>query len=157
MPDDTDQDRHDLLWKQYELHVELYKFYMELTLKMNLFFYLITGGILTFYFANGDRPFLRFSLLFPVVLAVTLGAISFYGAQLMAYIRAEVFEIRDELSLSTAPDVGVLGVILRAFGSVMFIVAIAMCVLVYLGAPSVDSGGPSNKPLTPTAEESAAG
>ena len=37
----------DLLWKQYELHVGLYKHYLELALKFNVFYYAATGAILS--------------------------------------------------------------------------------------------------------------
>ena len=38
----------DILWKQFSLYVDLYKFYMDITMKVNLFYYGITGAILSF-------------------------------------------------------------------------------------------------------------
>jgi len=34
-------DERDLLWKQYALNVDLYKFYLELVVKVNAFYYAI--------------------------------------------------------------------------------------------------------------------
>lgn len=45
--EDNPTDR-ELLWRQYNLWLDLYKFHLDLVLKANAFFYLITGGILTF-------------------------------------------------------------------------------------------------------------
>lgn len=40
----------EILWKQYALHVDLYKFYLDLGVKVNAFYYAVTGSILTYYF-----------------------------------------------------------------------------------------------------------
>lgn len=132
------QARHwELLWKQYELHVDLYKFYMETSIKLNLFFYLITGGILTFYFANQGEPLVRYSLILPIVLSVAFSGIALYGAHPMRYVRDDLFNIRDELALETAPDVHVLAILLRTFAAVFAVVAVGMILLVILHKPMV--------------------
>jgi hypothetical protein len=40
-------DPEELKWRQYALLVDLYKFYLELSLKFNLFFYAVTGGMMS--------------------------------------------------------------------------------------------------------------
>jgi hypothetical protein len=40
-------DPEELKWRQYALLVDLYKFYSELSLKFNLFFYAVTGAIMS--------------------------------------------------------------------------------------------------------------
>lgn len=120
----------DVLWKQYNMLVDLYKFYLEITLKANLFFYVITGGILTFYFSHMGTPLISLSLVLPIILSLGLAGIFLYGASLVGYIREEIFRIRDLLRLEAAPDVHVLAVFLRVFAVVMLIVAIAMGALV---------------------------
>ena len=52
----------ELLWRQYQLHVDLYKHYLDMTLKFNTFYYAITGGIVSFYFSRADLPLMIWSL-----------------------------------------------------------------------------------------------
>ena len=47
--EERDSER-DLLWKRYEIEIDLYKHYLELTVKFNVFYYAATGGILSLYF-----------------------------------------------------------------------------------------------------------
>ncbi|CAM3955606.1 hypothetical protein VIAQ111709_20510 [Vibrio aquimaris] len=42
-------------WKDFELSVELHKFYVDFIVKLNFFYYAITGAILSFHFAK-DSP-----------------------------------------------------------------------------------------------------
>jgi hypothetical protein len=54
------------LWKQYEVHVDLYKHYLKLSVEVNVFYYAITGALLSYFFAHqsggrlGLRLFCRF-------------------------------------------------------------------------------------------------
>jgi hypothetical protein len=47
-------DPEELKWRQYALLVDLYKFYLELFLKFNIFFYAVTGAIMSVYLAKLD-------------------------------------------------------------------------------------------------------
>ena len=122
----------ELLWRQYNLHVDLYKFYLDIALKLNVFFYVITGGILTFYFANSNERLIRYSLLLPIILSVAFGGVFIYGSILMSVIRTDIFQIRDKLNLDVAPDVRVLSVLLRVFAIIFFVVAASMILLMVL-------------------------
>ncbi len=50
-----DVPRTELLWREYQLGVDLYKFYLDLVIKAIVGYYAITGGILSFYDASGFR------------------------------------------------------------------------------------------------------
>ena len=65
----------DVLLKQYELHMELYKQYLELVLKFNIFYYAVTGAVLSFYFTNNaDVGAPRYLLLlFPMLMSLGFG------------------------------------------------------------------------------------
>jgi hypothetical protein len=117
-------EKDELLWKQYQQNVELYKFYMDLVIKFNIFYYAVTGAILSFFFKNTALPNIKYSLAFPIIISVAFTCFFLYGAHLMTYLRKEVFSIRDALGLQVAPDVGVLTVLLRIFAAVFFIVAL---------------------------------
>jgi len=41
---DATIDPNNLLWKQYGIFVELFKFYLDTALKANIWFYSITGS-----------------------------------------------------------------------------------------------------------------
>lgn len=122
----------DLLWKQYELHVDLYKHYLELSLKFNLFYYAVTGGILSFYFSNtSDFGVPRYLLLvFPVLLSLGFGAFFIYAASLVKVTREEIKALGKALGFLTFPEIRVLAIILRLSG-IMFIV-VALCMVAFI-------------------------
>jgi hypothetical protein len=123
------------LWKQYQLHIDLYKHYLELVVKFNVFYYAVTGAIVSFYFSKTDVPLIKYSLLFPIVLSLGFGGFFIYAASLMSPIRDEIFSIRDELGLYSAPEVRVLSVVLCISAIMFLVVAISLGLLFYFPLP----------------------
>ena len=121
----------DILWKQFSLYVDLYKFYMDITMKVNLFYYGITGAILSFYFAHPSTHLIKYSLFLPILMSTVFSAIFFYGAHLMPILRSDLFNIRDRLGLATAPDIGILTIVLRAFAFLLVVVAFCLSILLW--------------------------
>ena len=119
-------DRPDLLWRQYSLHVDLYKFYLDLTIKITAFYYAVTGAIIAYVFQNSANGLAVYGLLLPIAFSVAVGALFFYGASLLSVIRTELFSIRDQLELETAPEVMVLIVFLRSFGTILVMTGLAL-------------------------------
>jgi hypothetical protein len=120
-------DAADLLWKQYQQNVDLFKFYMDLLIKFNVFFYAVTGAIISFVLAHSsEHDLLRYALLLPLIMSVAFAGFFIYGAVLMRVLRDETFAIRDALRLKAAPDVGVLTVMLIMF-SVIFVLIAGGC------------------------------
>ena len=101
-------DRQELLWKQYELHVGLYKFYLELTLKVNAAFYAISGAVATYTLTHQDSNAGRAALLIPAVLGLGLAIVAGCGAYLQGATRGELIAIRDLLELQTIPEIKIL-------------------------------------------------
>jgi ABC-type multidrug transport system permease subunit len=124
------QQKNEILWKQYQQNVDLYKFYMELVIKFNIFYYAVTGGIISFYFANNTIPNIKYSLLLPILMSICFAGFFIYGAILMKHLRREVFEIRDKLTLTVAPDVSVLSVLLYIFSAIYIIISISLGCLI---------------------------
>jgi hypothetical protein len=124
-------DAPELLWRQYSQSVDLYKFYMDLAVKFNVFYYAVTGAILSFYFAHPGIPDAKYALLLPIIMSAAFAAFFVYGAFLMRVTRADVFAIRDRLGLEVAPDVGVLSVLLYIFSVVFAVVAVGCIYLVW--------------------------
>ena len=121
----------EIYWRQYFQNVDLYKFYLEIILKLNVFYYAVTGAIISFFFSNLSIPNLKYSLCLPLVMSVAFCGVFIYGAILMKYMRYEVFSIRDKLGLEVAPDVGVLSVLLYVFSVVFCLVAIGCIYLIF--------------------------
>src|SRR5437667_9500969 len=94
-------DERELLWKQYALNVDLYKFYLELVVKVNAFYYAITGAILAYYFQHSMERLSRFAVLLPILFSLALSAIFIYVSSLLGVIRSVLFKIRHALGLDT--------------------------------------------------------
>ena len=121
----------DILWKQFVVYVDLYKFYLDLTIKINLFYYGITGAIVSFYFTHPHTPLIRYALCLPVLMGLAFSGIFFWGAHLMPVLRKDIFDIRDKLELATAPDLGVLTLALRMFASLLLFVSFGLLILIF--------------------------
>jgi hypothetical protein len=122
----------EFVWRQYSLWIDLYKFHTELLLKANAFFYLITGGILTFYFAHPGPPMLKLSLVLPIIIALTFGATAIYGAQLAGIKRREVLRLGRSMHFDTPPDVNGLRVLLWISAGIWLVVALSLTLLMTL-------------------------
>lgn len=105
-------DKADILWKQYEIHVKLYQFYLELTLKVNAAFYAISGAVATYTLTHRSAGATRIALLVPAVLGIGLALVAAYGAVIQAPTRNELIFIRDQLQLKTIPEIKILSWIL---------------------------------------------
>ncbi len=121
----------ETLWRQYSMQVDLYKHYLKITIEFNVFYYAITGAIVSYYFAHSSEPHIQYSLLLPIIMSFLFSGFFFYGSVLMKYSREEVFEIRDKLGFSTAPELNVLRVLLWIFSALMIFVSIGLASLMY--------------------------
>ena len=120
----------DLLWKQYQMYIDLYKHYLELVIKFNIFYYVVTGGIISFYFSKLNIPLIKYSLLFPFLMSICFSIIFIYGAYINGVTREDVFNIRDQLNLETAPELNVLTFILIVSAILFIIVALGLGYLI---------------------------
>lgn len=125
------------LWKQYEISVDLYKHYLKLVIEMNVFYYAITGAIVSYYFAHRtEEPEIRFALVLPILMSLLLAGFFIYGSIMNRFSRVDMFRIRDALGLRVAPEFAVLSWLLVIFAALMGLVAISLGVLL-LGCVNV--------------------
>lgn len=125
-------DNRELLWRQYNLNVDLFKHYLKITIEFNVFYYAITGAIVSYYLSNAsNQPLMRYALLLPICMSVLFSAFFFWGAVLMTVSRKETFDIRDALGLKAAPELGVLCALLAIFATLMIVVAGALAWLYF--------------------------
>jgi hypothetical protein len=136
IPSSSPSPSKDILWKQYELHVGLYKGYLELVLKFNVFYYAATGALISYYFSKPDIPWMKYSLGFPILMSFCFAGLFFYGASCTHVVRQELFDIRDKLGLDTAPEYKVLAVLLWISAAMMLIVAVCLVVMIFSMNPT---------------------
>ena len=119
------------LWRHYEVHIELYKHYLKLTLEFNAFFYAITGAIVSYYFAHQDQQAMRYSLLLPVVMSGLFVIIFVLGGFANLRSRAEVSSICRALGLQIWPEFIFLSILLWMFAALMLLIAIGLILLMF--------------------------
>jgi len=111
----------EILIKLLDKHIDLYKFYFEITVKINLFFYGITGAIMSYYYANkGDNEYLVFSLLIPLFFSGLLVVVFSYGARTLKPIQDEIVMISDKLDTHAIISIQSLKLFLQT-STVMFL------------------------------------
>src|SRR6266542_4775928 len=121
----------DDLWKQYQIHADLYRQYLELTLKVNVFYYAVAGAVASFCLSRPSPAGpIRYALLLPALLGLGLAVVSFYGAALNQNTRNELVRVVTTLGLTTWPEVRVLSVVLWLSGVLFVITTIALVVVV---------------------------
>jgi hypothetical protein len=114
------------LWKQYGVHIDLYKFYIEVVVKIGIFFYAITGGILSYYLSHSDAPLIRYSLALPIIFSFALACLFLWGSCLTDNSRNELIDIVRSLALSTFPEYNILKYLLRIFAACLFITGVGL-------------------------------
>lgn len=112
-------DHREVLWRQYHQHIDTYKFYLEIVIKLVGFYFAISGAMLSFYFSNAANESAKYALFLPFCMGLGLFMFFVIGAVLSLVTRRDVFEIRDELGLKVSPETGVLTLLLVIFSAVL--------------------------------------
>ena len=102
-------------WGQYEKHIDLYKFYLDIAVKINAFHFAISGAIISFYFANKQSPDIQWALMLPALMSFCLMVFFAFGAITNLVTRKDVFRLRESLGLKVAPELLVLTVFLGIY------------------------------------------
>lgn len=113
-------------WQDFELSVELHKSYLDLAIKLNIFYYAITGAILSFHFSKESPTVSVIALLLPTMLSILLGAFFLYGAKLAWNLRINIKMRADKLNLMMYPEGIVLVMLCIIFGITMLTVGIGL-------------------------------
>lgn len=121
----------DLLWKEFELHLDLVKHYLDLVIKFNLFYYVATGGLLSYYFLHvKDVPQVKWSLAYLLLMSFIFGAL-FIGASVAIPQVDKQIENICRLMGFAKPEILVLKYAMVASGS-LFIVTGSVLVVILL-------------------------
>lgn len=128
-------DQTDIIWHDYKQSIELHKSYLELAIKLNMFYYAITGAILSFYFTNTEIQMAKYALGLPVVLSAALAFLFFRSVPLAKNLRAHIKSTSEQLRLPFYPEGIVLVVICQIFGTVLALISIALIFFFFCGSP----------------------
>lgn len=94
-------DDQDLLWKRYELSVSNYTKYLDFVLRLNLFYYGITGAIVSFYFSkSSNNEIIEYSLLLPIIFSFGLFLLGCFGSKALTVSKDEIDWLVEQLSLN---------------------------------------------------------
>jgi len=127
--------KRNFKWEEFKFRVEHYKYFLNIALQVNAFFYLTTGGVLGFFLKDSTQQakdnHLVFFLLLPILIGSVLGGIFLYGAELQEEAFAETEILREELKdlglkIKKLPDAQPLHFLFTIFGVIFFIVVIAL-------------------------------
>ena len=121
------------LMRQYEISVDLYKHHLKLAIELNIFYYAITGAIVSYYLAHQSEPLMRWALALPLLMSLLFVGLFIYGGVQQNAFRYEVFRIRDALGLRVAPELLVLSIFLYIYSALMFGVAVGLGALMLCG------------------------
>jgi hypothetical protein len=76
----SDPSANEIAWRDYSLNADLYKFYLEIIIKVNVAYYAVTGGIVSFCLSQSQGNYIRFALLLPAFMAFCFAMI--FGASI---------------------------------------------------------------------------
>ena len=122
-------DRTEILFEHYKIHLDLYKHYLELLIKFNLFYYAITGAILSFYFANKTIMFIQYILIFPLIMSLIFSIFFFYASNKARNSRDEIFSLARALELNVVPELNILVILLKLFAILFIIISFLLLLL----------------------------
>ncbi|SEP44035.1 hypothetical protein [Nitrosovibrio sp. Nv6] len=114
---------NELHWRQYQLNIDTYRDYLGLVMKMNGFYYAVTGAVVSYYFAHQSEPVMQLSLVLPLVMSVALAIFFLLCAFSARVMRNDTFSLRDKLKLDAAAEIGVLMLLLVISAGLMLVIA----------------------------------
>ncbi len=135
----------DPRWKEFEMRVEAYRYYLSIVLQTNVFFYAIAGAAIGFYLNQTSSEYLAYALLLPILIAAVLGGIFHHAAVLQKDAAETIEKIRTalndnkqigsvKLNIEQIPDLDLLYILLKIFGWIFFLVGLALIVTPFLKA-----------------------
>jgi len=127
--------------EELKFRVETYKYYLDIVLKVNVFFFVTTGAVIGFYLDGiKEQPanHLKYFLLLPILIGAGLGGIFNYAARLQKDASIKINNIKTELvfkhelEIEEIPDINLLYLLLRIFACVFFLVAASLIAVPFI-------------------------
>ncbi len=118
----------DFIWKLYQSHADLYKHYLDLVIKFNVFYYAITGAFLSYYFTNSGNAWVKGALAFPIIMSLFFAGLFFVCGKAVKYMNEEIQNISLMLGF-TQPKIDILKYTLYISSILFSIVSIGLAIL----------------------------
>lgn len=131
----TKDHRVTILLKNYEELIELYKFWFDLTVKVNFYQFLIAGSTLSFIFSTGNdlEAIVLIALWVPTISGFGIAGMYLFGSRHQFRMDEKLGEIRRELSIVAGARYSLLGYSLVIFGVIHALISCGCCVLACSG------------------------
>jgi len=122
----------EILWRDYALSADLYKFYVETVVKVNVFYYAITGAIVSFCFAQRQIAYTKWALMLPALMSVSLAFLCGWSIPFATTLQKENYTLARKLGMDAPHEFGPLVFILWMFAALQTVSAIGLIVLLYM-------------------------
>jgi hypothetical protein len=129
LPPNSEPSEREILWRDYALNAQLYQFYLDASLKLNVFYYAITGGILSFCLAREQTGYIRWALMLPLIMSGCFAFLLGYSSFLAKTLSEDTALLAEKLGLSTYHEFSPLVFVLRAFSVLQLCCAIGIAYL----------------------------
>jgi hypothetical protein len=130
-PEVEEPSQRELLWREYALHCDLYKFHFESTIKLVVLMFAVTGAILGYYINLPPTNDLRKFLLVPAcAMNLILGFGFLMAARGVPARKREVNSIAKRLGFQSPPNLTLLQFFLFLSYSVNCLTAAALVYLI---------------------------
>jgi hypothetical protein len=125
-------DEQERQWRQYQLLTEVTKHGIELLLKTNIFYFAVTGAMLSFYVTRSNPSDLiaRLSLLLPVVMGLAFAGGFLAHAQTVWKPRNEIVKLTSALHIESFLDPATLRLWLRVSAVLYVLIVLGLGALV---------------------------
>lgn len=119
----------ELLLKEFNLHIDLVKHYLDLVIKFNVFYYAVTGALLSYYFTHfKTETLVKWSLMLPILMSFFFGILFVTASRAIPQVDDEITFISRLLGFAK-PEVRVLSYALIASGLLFIGVGIVLAAM----------------------------
>lgn len=116
----------ELLLKEFQLHVDLVKHYLDLVIKFNVFYYAVTGALLSYYFTNSKTEnIVKLSLILPISMSLLFGILFITASRAIPKVDVELGYISRLLNFAK-PEVSILRFALIASGLLFLLICVGL-------------------------------
>jgi chromate transport protein ChrA len=116
--------------ENYKIFLEVFKGYLDTALTANIWFYTLTGAVVSYYLSNRneEKSYLKFSLFLPFVLGVQIIVLSILGIGQARFIESTLKDVSN-IQLEYIPAVEILVNFLKASIGLISLVCIGLILL----------------------------
>ncbi|MCL4677271.1 MAG: hypothetical protein KJ017_01610 [Alphaproteobacteria bacterium] len=121
------------LWERYKHDVDLHRSYLDLVIKINTFYYAITGAIVSFYFLHYEnKPLVQYALILPFIMTIALAVFYWRCATAANISQKNLDDMAQELGFSVGSVVAkVLSSLLMIFFWLFVLTALGLTFLLF--------------------------